>query len=569
MEGGLSREFSRESERAIKRVDMYARMLEDAEEVLTNPEKREDEPMKELDRLRNAEIVLKTAEYVKTIEEGSRVSIEEIVLPESPQAIKELAGEGGARSKFAADLMRVPLSAPWSTTTPESGQDAILEAAARALNGRLAFYSSTRNLAARLYPSDELRAGVLQELRRKQHEVIARLPEQLPAALKDFSPGVVEKIVASAATVELNQGCSVGCAFCAYSAERKVRSVMPSAEATWLVRRSNDKAFYYGATDPLDYQDPNDPNFDYASLMTIAEGATGQLPFTSTAYPHGKAGLVRRLGDRISRWSVSYMNKRRLLADEVFVERAPGVLLPADDEVFASMLFGSVHDIERKLVRLKGPYASVPSASNFQNSVHPGIGMYLFNDAGDAGEYKAAGRQRNIAARRGQDVPSAASTIHCVQGTLVTPESVMNTMPLFSTEQSPNGRLDIPLKPEELGAGQQELERLHERLKAGEEIRMADVLRCGIVEWQYGSIALFYPNAEEAAKQRFVQKDFATGKILKDPETGRWASRQYSPETIPHELEVVTYDERGSVLQKWRCQYNLVNAQLLQLHPVT
>ncbi len=106
-------------------------------------------------------------------------------------------------------------------------------------------------------------------------------------------------IVHAVLAFELSAGCSVGCWFCAVSAERFRGNFLRSpgnarlwremlAAASDLFGPAVQTGFCYGATDPCD-------NPDYAEFLEDYRIATGIVPPTTTAIPLRDIGLTRRI----------------------------------------------------------------------------------------------------------------------------------------------------------------------------------------------------------------------------------------------------------------------------------
>jgi radical SAM family RiPP maturation amino acid epimerase len=138
---------------------------------------------------------------------------------------------------------------------------------------------------------------------------------QIKRCLGELGPALYRGIVHAPFAIELSDGCSVGCWFCAVSAEKKKSDFLYTAENGVLWREilqilrskigpAAGTGFCYWATDPLD-------NPDYERFCTDFAEICGRFPQTTTAQPHKDPERVRALlslsqdlGCTINRFSI-------------------------------------------------------------------------------------------------------------------------------------------------------------------------------------------------------------------------------------------------------------------------
>jgi radical SAM family RiPP maturation amino acid epimerase len=138
---------------------------------------------------------------------------------------------------------------------------------------------------------------------------------QINRSRTQLGPSALVSIVHAPFTIELSDGCSVGCWFCGVSAGRKRSDFLYTDEnrALWrdvlgVLRKTLGSAaaagFCYWATDPLD-------NPDYEKFLVDFAEICGRCPQTTTAQPHKDVertrALLRKtaeLGCEINRFSI-------------------------------------------------------------------------------------------------------------------------------------------------------------------------------------------------------------------------------------------------------------------------
>jgi hypothetical protein len=148
---------------------------------------------------------------------------------------------------------------------------------------------------------------------------------RLEDILKGFSEEQLKLIFRNMDSIELTEGCSIGCDFCGVEAKKGVRARMPFEDIERLAdlfgqELALSQPITYWATDPLDW---SDETRDYEDILRLFVNKLGYKPYVSTAIPKGKENLALKLllQNKISRVSVSHMNFHRLR--DFFLETYP------------------------------------------------------------------------------------------------------------------------------------------------------------------------------------------------------------------------------------------------------
>jgi hypothetical protein len=148
----------------------------------------------------------------------------------------------------------------------------------------------------------------------------------LEKVLSKFDEHQRRGIMANVGSIQLTDGCSIGCSFCGFESKKGVRDYIPFELIESLVEKYKTEfakagPFLYYASDPFDY------DFDghtYIDVHNLFENACNYSPFVSTAVPRGKEEFVIKTllennghkkkwnNNLINRISVSYMNRKRL-----------------------------------------------------------------------------------------------------------------------------------------------------------------------------------------------------------------------------------------------------------------
>lgn len=274
---------------------------------------------------------------------------------------------------------------------------------------------------------------------------------EAPELLRQFPDVLRQHIENNIAIVELTEGCSVRCTFCAFDAPGEVGASIPFSDIAWLSRRGPVGQFYYYATDPLDYHDTSSGRErTYADVLALtAHNFTG----TSTAYPRGKKDIMRKIADRVSRVSVSKMNRNRLQTDGFFTITEKGSIIPTDPDLARALLAGDWR---------------------------PSNAIYNFTDT--ARQY-VSGRNFVRAHEEGHaNGDSVGDSIACRNGVIYGPTKLRNTVRTMTTERYPRGVAEEELLPENLLHGAEKMKGIIARVQSAEhEVSVNELLACGVV----------------------------------------------------------------------------------------
>lgn len=291
--------------------------------------------------------------------------------------------------------------------------------------------------------------------------------KRAPEFLAAFPEEIQRVILRETFSIELTEGCSVRCTFCAFDAGGGVRDTMPFETALWIMRRVKSRAFLYYATDPLDYRSSsNGRERTYSDILDAFSVLQGTTPFTATAAPIKSMDVLRRVADRIDRVSFSKMNERRLIR-EGFIERTEGGTYLPTDANLAMRFWTRSDDTERhspEIYRLTD----------------------RDNEAGASKVY-VSGRQAARSHEDGHaDGDAIADSIACRDGVLLSPKNARNSLRMMTTSEYPNGIAEAVLDPARLNNGFDEVRRLSEKIADGSAV-IEQLLPCVVVTFAFSS----------------------------------------------------------------------------------
>ncbi len=322
----------------------------------------------------------------------------------------------------------------------------------------------------------------------EQQELLKHVKVEIPKPLSGLPKQLQDQIASHCNSVSLNVGCSARCPFCAFSAEKNVREIVPFAQAAWLIMNTPKKndTFFYEATDPGDYEYKG---HTYGDIVTIQEAVRGNASYVSTAVPHGSWDRIKAMSDCVNRISVSYANIGRLKKMGVLTE-VDGVTLPSNPDATDILYHEGVASLTRQLGIL---LVSVVGEKKHERNIDPealrksvaaalpgyksGVAD-LLNDH----NLRDAGKQRKVV-KKGTGI---GSSIECRQGVHVTPERVLNYLPALSTEKFPDGKIEVQISnPNE----QDNVERIRDilkQLKDGKNVEIQSLISTGLIQPVHG-----------------------------------------------------------------------------------
>ncbi len=283
---------------------------------------------------------------------------------------------------------------------------------------------------------------------------VLEVAEYIPENIAGFSPVIQNEIMKNAFAMELNEGCTVRCNFCAFEAGGPLKSTMAFKDLVSNLKRLNYRTcpFLYYASDPLDYRDDSTGVLrTYADVLVVYRAIFNSIPFTSTAYPPSAKDLISGVIDKIERLSISHMNIKRLKRDGFVDAIEGGDVVPIDGAFAEQMYFGSVGRIRELTTRWELHLNQI--ASFLYGNVN---GNYNFLETQKTKQFYNAGDQRKR--KKTDDVETAeeiSETIACRYGVVVSPTRLRNSVPLPSSPKYPRGLADADLIPNNLVEGYQ------------------------------------------------------------------------------------------------------------------
>lgn len=117
---------------------------------------------------------------------------------------------------------------------------------------------------------------------------------KLESIIGQFSNEQIRLIMSNVGAIELTDGCSIGCGFCGFEANKGIRDYIQPEVFRALVKRFKEElretgpSLYY-ASDPFDY---NFEGLTYPDIHQIVLSELGYNPYVSTAVPKGTENLV-------------------------------------------------------------------------------------------------------------------------------------------------------------------------------------------------------------------------------------------------------------------------------------
>lgn len=294
------------------------------------------------------------------------------------------------------------------------------------------------------------------QIQKQEMGTVDRMESKAPPEhLSRYSELVRHQILRNTFAVELTEGCSVRCTFCAFDAAPGVRSAMPFEDVVWLLSRVNKHAFLYYATDPLDYRAPSsDGEHTYEDILNIAIILRGDTPFTATAVPKRSMDVFTNIVDRLDRISVSHMNEQ-LLEKNGIIERTPGgTILPVDPNVALRFWAGIT----------KSTY--IPEIYYFDREKRDQNGFYN------------SGRQRRTRPHADGHAGGNAvdDSIACRDGVVISPKGIKNSLRMMTTDAFPNGIAEASVTNDTLQNGAKNIDEIARKLQDGAPVLINELL---------------------------------------------------------------------------------------------
>lgn len=532
------------------------RLLRDAREILSS-EVDEISSSDLLEKVINTEAFLKNS-YLILLGEDPDFGLPKSV-PTSSETLDEIPN-------IWRDNFLNSVKGNIRTMDNDAARNAYLEA----VNRRLKYFNDCKQICVEFGLTISDLESKIEEYRKLQKQYIENHVEvTIPKSLISFSPGLRDVIVGYTSGVELNRGCSVRCAFCAFGADKKVTNAMPFSEASWLaIHIQNDSVFFYEATDTLDYKSP-DGKSDYADFLTIYEAAHGFLPYSSSGYPEGAKKTLDRVGDRLTNLSISYMNRERLKKDGV-IDNLEGDPVFLDPSFADGVFFGGAKGNSPRYETLsKKEYYGVPISMEPAYKGHfDKVFFRPWTDRGyknfaapDSNKLKLSGRQRKTNAKLDNpaSIPEYTTSIQCVSGVEIKPDQVFNMVPSLSSSENEKGYIETEILPENIGKGAETVLSIRDGLKQGKKYSIKDVMQYGVVRNSFGG-----GYASQISSPEYLKKFEKRKKI-----DGKWVIKPFEYSDIIHTVGFNTYNDQGDLLAEWKCTYHQVDGSLVYLESLS
>lgn len=314
-------------------------------------------------------------------------------------------------------------------------------------------------------------------------------PNQLEYVLNQFSKEQRKIIYENLYAIQLTDGCSTHCDFCARESLDGVTDTIPfsvleqiAEEITQMTDRIdsplNQSHSYrpkvlllYDATDPLDYEDGNYNFFDVKSLF---EGKGFEIP-VSTAIPSGKEKLAIQNLENIGQISISHMNRERLephfddLGIGTFIDLynyyvSKGQLEMSEENInnYSIKVVGSVEETLNKLrmkdntLPLEARFYDLRTDGNRQrHKIQNRENLFLFcASEGDILYGKVKDRDYTTTMNIGrafnfEPYEGPLEGVANYYGVLITPESIFNVASVKASINNKKGRIMEGVKPDE------------------------------------------------------------------------------------------------------------------------
>lgn len=325
---------------------------------------------------------------------------------------------------------------------------------------------------------------IISNIQRQEMPMIDEMESKVPPkSLAAIPESVRDHILRNTFSVELTEGCSVRCTFCAFNATPGVRESMPFEDVTWVISRVNKEAFLYYATDPLDYRTTsNDSEYTYEDVLNVYILRRGHAPFTATAVPKKNFDVFTKVIDRVHRISISQMNQKLLLQQKI-IERTPGgTILPANPDVALQFW----EHVSRRFFEPE---------------------LYYFdpNRETDVRNIYRAGRQRAKSRPENQkDDNTIEGSIACRDGVIISPNRIKNSLRMMTTEEFPNGVAEANITVNTLENGAQDIEELQRNIERGLSVSITSLLPHVIISYKIstnGDVKITVPGTKPIGPQ--------------------------------------------------------------------
>ncbi|MFH1631781.1 MAG: hypothetical protein ABIA47_02010 [bacterium] len=310
-----------------------------------------------------------------------------------------------------------------------------------------------------------------EKISKRKDEIIEQLESgATPEQLREFPENVRSEILKNIFSIELNQGCTVRCTFCAFGTSGKITDTLPFEDVVWLLRRTKDIIPYY-ASDPLDYRDSSGgKERTYEDVLTVALVDRDRI-FTSTAYPRKSGDVFNRVKDKITRISISDMNKKRLAKDGHLTITELGSVIITDPDLYYP------RSTDRKL-NLHSTFGQLSYRTRRRLSMNAKE-TYFLNQDNIVRTGRNAVKPHEDGHANGDFI---ADSIACNDGVVMSGKGARNSVQMLTTHKYPNGTAEVAITKESLSGGALKIEQISKNVKFGEKVQISDLLDCCVVQ---------------------------------------------------------------------------------------
>lgn len=371
---------------------------------------------------------------------------------------------------------------------------AVIEAYLIAVKDRIEFLKVSKELCEQYGITAEALPGILTQINEKKRDrVTGAADHEPPVMLRDFSQSVREKMMSNTFAIELNKGCSVACTFCAFSAGGKVSDAINFQSLLWLMQNTEDGGtFLYYATDPLDYQEEsNGVKHTYADVLNAYRSHNDHYPYTSTAIPARSQSIFLGMADKISRFSITEQNLKRLKKDGVFSVSEKGSLIPTHPAVAEAIFFGSMESTmpyQAKAIRETTEGMTDKHKHRISDQFWESTSN-IYNFAGGYPQYTAGKKRKMIpihvegADEHHPQEEIVDGSIACRYGILILPDKVQNSVRVLATNRYPDGVVNVDITQATIESGLTSATNIAEKVSQGsQEIYLDELLPYCIVK---------------------------------------------------------------------------------------
>jgi len=184
----------------------------------------------------------------------------------------------------------------------------------------------------------------------------------LEEKLREFTPKQKKLIFSNLGSMQLTEGCSIGCIDCGFNAKKGIRDYIPAEVILNIFSKIPKPAAHlmclYYASDPFDY---DFDGMNYVNIHKKAEEMLEKRIYVSTSIPKGKEQLIFNLlkktsSNIVNRISLTKFNYKRIenaLSEFNFVKNKPQFQSNLDTFVRSNRISTRILDFYNDINRYK------------------------------------------------------------------------------------------------------------------------------------------------------------------------------------------------------------------------